>query len=970
MILSSTKKFRRIATSVTLATTIVASMFAGTAFAGPQPTTIQLSVLQPDEAPIYKGTTTEFMVDAANIAAVDENGLSQMIFQVEYDPAVFDEEGYTTDDQFYQPSGVKLNPAVPEGMQLMDTLISHDNGKTQLTFTLVNTADETITPVMRAFLSFKLHVKDDAPVGDTGIIVRPYDETSIVDSTGEAVPSGLITSPVSNFTIQALPTLTSVTARADSQSLIYGGTTNVHLQGTYSDSAIADLTGSATWTSSNPAVATVSSTGTVLAGSVMGSTTITGTYNGLISFVQISVVPIITPPPSTFLGFVSNQDSLQIDNVGGLGVLLMQEMWTTGVVDVTTTGTWTSSNASVALVFNGAVNAMGLGDAVITYTNAHGSKYVPVHVGPVVQPEPVLESVYFTEDANDPLRVDKQVSPQIKGHFSDNHEELIDPSAFTFTIDDESVATIGADGLLTGVKDGITKITAQYKADESIEPIWNYVWVVNDDVHPPAFDHIGIEPYDVPTIEVGNTLKLKAKAYFDEGSISYDLSRYATWTSTNDTVLSVDKHGELTAIAVGAAIISATVPNYGRGSQHFTVEAAATPEPQVVSVHANTDDLGTTIDDSEGYQFTLTATYDDESTNDVTSQATWTSDDEDVVTISEGGKMTPVGLGTTHVHGTFKGFTADILVTVNPLPPVSISVSPSSGNILVGETLQLQVIGTFADSTTADVTDRVSIDSSDLSIVGVSSTGLLTGLSAGTAEITIAKGGQLEKKLSITVRNSSSGGGTVISTPPVQVEKPIDLKVDFDKTKLEEMIKKASDTPSKTFTDVTPATWSSEAIQKATSMGIIDGYEDNSFRPDASITRAEFATIVAKAFNLVSSSSTTFPDAMNHWGSKAIEALVGQGVLTGYGDGTFKPDKEITRAEIVTVLSRLTDFKPVEKSTFTDIDNNWASTQIKVFAEQGIVKGISTTEFAPNDSASRAEAVSMLIRLIDLIVKA
>lgn len=101
--------------------------------------------------------------------------------------------------------------------------------------------------------------------------------------------------------------------------------------------------------------------------------------------------------------------------------------------------------------------------------------------------------------------------------------------------------------------------------------------------------------------------------------------------------------------------------------------------------------------------------------------------------------------------------------------------------------------------------------------------------------------------------------------------------------------------------------WSTPAIQNLMSQKIISGYEDESFRPQNNITRAEFSTMV---YNMMSSkgllapNTRSFSDTSDHWGKGAIEGLAGNGVINGYENGSFKPDSNITRAEAATIISK------------------------------------------------------------------
>ncbi len=197
--------------------------------------------------------------------------------------------------------------------------------------------------------------------------------------------------------------------------------------------------------------------------------------------------------------------------------------------------------------------------------------------------------------------------------------------------------------------------------------------------------------------------------------------------------------------------------------------------------------------------------------------------------------------------------------------------------------------------------------------------------------------------------------------------KPVfNAKVDIGVVKA--IFEKEKSAPAVSFTDVPASSWNASVIERASKMGIVTGYSDGSYRPDDRVTRAEFATMLAKAFGLKNSSGSSFSDTQGHWASEAIAALQAKGVIMGAGNGSFYPNREITRAEIVTMLARLTNYVPSTSHPFSDVATNWASEPINAFAAAGIVNGKGNGLFEPNESASRAESVAIIIRLLDKLL--
>ena len=112
------------------------------------------------------------------------------------------------------------------------------------------------------------------------------------------------------------------------------------------------------------------------------------------------------------------------------------------------------------------------------------------------------------------------------------------------------------------------------------------------------------------------------------------------------------------------------------------------------------------------------------------------------------------------------------------------------------------------------------------------------------------------------------------------------------------------------YSDVTRADWYNTAVSTLSSMGIITGYPDGTFRPNAAITRAEFAAITARFDNDGDKTAAKFSDIATHWAKDEISIAYNNGWITGYPDGTFGPQRDITRAETMTLVNRVLNRQP------------------------------------------------------------
>lgn len=169
--------------------------------------------------------------------------------------------------------------------------------------------------------------------------------------------------------------------------------------------------------------------------------------------------------------------------------------------------------------------------------------------------------------------------------------------------------------------------------------------------------------------------------------------------------------------------------------------------------------------------------------------------------------------------------------------------------------------------------------------------------------------------------------------------------------------------------------WAKKEINNLLAKGIMSTYGNGTFKPNQPITRAEFATSLAKTLNLTPISVTNLKDIQTHPAKGYVAALVRKEIITGYPDNTFRPEKAISRSELVTMLVRALELNKMEtkieldKSIYRDVSTkHWANNSINLTTKLGIITGYPNNTFRPDNLVTRAETAKMLSRFLKLEV--
>ncbi|WP_449600262.1 alpha-L-fucosidase [Paenibacillus sp. Marseille-Q9583] len=235
---------------------------------------------------------------------------------------------------------------------------------------------------------------------------------------------------------------------------------------------------------------------------------------------------------------------------------------------------------------------------------------------------------------------------------------------------------------------------------------------------------------------------------------------------------------------------------------------------------------------------------------------------------------------------------------------------------------------------------------------------------------------QLLAEVKVIVARQSDGGNSGI-TDPVATPKPTPTPTptpEKEETKDPTDPKKPTDPkqPTISFKDIV-GHWAENAIMQATAKGIIKGYTDETFRPNMLINREQFVVMLVRVLQPEQQAAGTakFTDSkeISSWASDAIAYAKQIGIVNGYADGSFRPQDEISRAEMVTLIVRVLNLSDQAEGVVTKFADDqeipgWAKPFVVLAVQHGIVKGKSNNLFEPNATATRAEAIMMLMRML------
>ena len=520
-------------------------------------------------------------------------------------------------------------------------------------------------------------------------------------STPGTVPSGTVSS-TKVLTVEITPQSPSITIGSTIQLI-----TSLKDEGGKSvNSGIGDVQ----WESSNASVATVSSSGLVTGISV-GSATLTVRFIDNVGWKDALGTVMLRVSDQKVSSVAINPQIINV-GIGQSSQILAVSKDANGDTITGLSIAWASSNVAVATVSStGLVTGVSKGESTIIASVGGVSAS-----GSVLVTDVSASSIEITPNKGT-LSIGQ--SSQLSARLKDAQGNIVAGRDVSWSSSDTAIVTVSNAGMLTAISDGESTITA------SVEGVSGFATVT---VSGAPVASISVSAQSA-SISVGQTQQLTASVSDAGGNILND--RIMSWTTSNEASATVSNAGLVTGIALGSSTITGT--SEGK-SATVVVEVSVSPvssvsvTPQSVKLSAGqTQQLSETVTDKDGNVLSGFVII-------------WSSTNSASVTVSNTGLITGIAPGSSSITATIEGKIATASVNVAKAAVSSIGLKPNLSVVRIDE--NQQVIATVKSTSGGELLGvRLNWSSSDSSIATVSTTGVVTGKSVGTATIIVSFGG-------------------------------------------------------------------------------------------------------------------------------------------------------------------------------------------------------------------------------------
>ncbi|WP_411348554.1 S-layer homology domain-containing protein [Paenibacillus sp. WLX2291] len=601
------------------------------------------------------------------------------------------------------------------------------------------------------------------------------------------------------------------------------------------------------------------------------------------------------------------------------------------------------------------------------------------------------------------LRIGETHKTVVQSTYGDDNTLFTVTDGVTFKSQEPAVALVDESGIVQGIAEGNTVITAVYNGVTAEAAV--HVYFVKPEVVKISSDSNAV------TLEKGKTQTTVVRAVYDDGT-SAIIQNGVTYQSSDENVATVDSNGVITAHSKGSAKITVTYMD-----QTFTIDVTVKNKDKDDSTNSNSTSGG------GGTSTPTLPTLPTTEPNPETIKDPTTGDPIAVVTKQdkEGKKVSNITVDSQKAIDSLEKSNRNTLViqsnddsgTINTQVPATLAKwldekngsielqAPIGRYILPAKQLgvneliarnnaaaslaQLNLnVTVSAASTSAEQAIQNAAASKNYSVVGSAINFNVTSSYNGTesaipnfdqyAERLVRLPGGYDPSRITTgiIYDQSQTSFMHVPTKVVQIDGEYYAKINS----LVSNGTYALIWNQKTFADTTNH-WGKAAIDNMASRLVIEGVTDTTFDPNRDITRAEFAAIAVRAFGLQDTTATgqSFSDVNDGaWYSSYVDTASAYGLLNGYNDGTFKPSQNISRQEATAILIRATKLANLNTTAAStsslnsykdsSLVSSWAKNDVSYAAENGILQGNDVGFLNSKNPVTRAETASMMERIL------
>lgn len=392
-----------------------------------------------------------------------------------------------------------------------------------------------------------------------------------------------------------------------------------------------------------------------------------------------------------------------------------------------------------------------------------------------------------------------------------------------------------------------------------------------------------------------------------------------------------------------------------------------------------------TLNQGEALQLKATGKYNDNTVYDVTRGSTWTSADSSIAKVNANGIVFGLNSGKTQIKGTLNGLESSALITVieddiqfpdvDSEPQIVKPGEEASLDFFAGD-IRLEIpAGTFATENEV-IIKGVNLNSELAQPIIAAAQGFAGNINAyyliqAKDTKTNQRVASFDQAITVSIKLNPqlANQGVYIYDPYYRTMVPLRGTYHKDTGMVSFRLKYAyplvvlEERPA-IFKDLPGVHWAKSYIDLLSKKNIINGVTKERFAPDTFLTRGQLAKVIALAAGIPGESGIGFRDVQpDYWASPFICSIKNARVITGYPDGSFKPESFVTRAEMLKMVMSAMQIRRESngKSKFKD-NGNWADDYIGTAVTKGIINGYSNGTFRPDKYITRAEAAKVIAK--------